>query len=44
MDKTVNTKVEIVDNEFAKEKVKGNKQNFWQLLVVMVGFTFFHLV
>lgn len=41
MDKTVNTKVEIVDNEFAKEKVKGNKQNFWQLLVVMVGFTFF---
>ncbi len=32
---------ETNDSEFANEKVRGNKQNFWQILVVMVGFTFF---
>lgn len=33
--------VETVDTEFANEKVSGNRQSFWQILVVMVGFTFF---
>lgn len=33
--------VEVTDTEFANEKVSGNRQNFWQILVVMVGFTFF---
>lgn len=32
---------EAKDTEFSNEKVRGNKQNFWKVLVVMVGFTFF---
>lgn len=32
---------EAADTEFANEKVSGNRQSFWQVLVVMVGFTFF---
>lgn len=36
-----NVDVKVVDSEFADRKVSGNRQNFWQLLVVMVGFTFF---
>jgi len=35
--KAVNTQ----DEEYGLSKVNGNYKNFWQMLVVMVGFTYF---
>lgn len=31
----------IQDEEYAFSKVSGNYKTFWQMLVVMVGFTYF---
>ncbi len=33
--------VNTQDEEYALSKVNGNYKNFWQMLVVMVGFTYF---
>ena len=45
MEKSMKNKQNVLqetnDSEFANEKVRGNKQSFWKVLVVMVGFTFF---
>lgn len=30
-----------IDQEYAHSRVKGNRKNFWQMLVIMVGFTYF---
>lgn len=40
LDKTLDPQLSR-DTEFADSRVRGASQNFWQVLVVMVGFTFF---
>ena len=40
-DKVAQANVTEVDTEFAETKVTGNYQSFWQLMMVLVGFTFF---
>lgn len=41
LDKVAQANVTEVDTEFAETKVTGNYQSFWQLMMVLVGFTFF---
>lgn len=35
------SRVNEIDQEYAHSRVKGNRKNFWQMLVIMVGFTYF---